>query len=156
MGPLGPGSQHGLQFRGIRHQFVDPRLDRADEVDDGLGGVLFQVAVAAPGVALDELVDADPADRRLDGQQIGHPRLGVGVDKLVEGYAGRGYGDLKKDTAEAVVEFVGPIKTRVDELMADRTELEAVLDAGAERADDVASKTVRRVYDRLGFLPQRE
>src|ERR1700741_2914060 len=81
---------------------------------------------------------------------------GVGIDKLVEGYAGRGYGDLKTDTAKAVVEFVRPIKARVDELMADRTELEAVLAAGAERAGDVAGKTVQRVYDRLGFLPQRE
>jgi tryptophanyl-tRNA synthetase len=81
---------------------------------------------------------------------------GVGIDKLVEGYAGRGYGDLKKDTAEAVVEFVGPIKARVDELMTDRAELESVVATGAERAQNVASKTVQRVYDRLGFLPQRE
>jgi tryptophanyl-tRNA synthetase len=81
---------------------------------------------------------------------------GVGIDKLVEGYAGRGYGDLKKDTAEAVVEFVGPIKARVDELMTDRAELESVVATGAERAQNVASKTVQRVYDRLGLLPQRE
>ena len=81
---------------------------------------------------------------------------GVDVDLLVQGYAARGYGDLKKDTAEVVVEFVSPIKARVDELMADLTELEAVLAVGAERAHDVASKTVQRVYDRLGFLPQRE
>ena len=81
---------------------------------------------------------------------------GVDVDALVAGYAGRGYGDLKKDTAEAGVEFVSPIKARVDELMADLSELEAVLAAGAQRAHDVASKTVQRVYDRLGFLPQRE
>src|SRR5580693_3153588 len=80
---------------------------------------------------------------------------GVDIDKLVDEYAGRGYGDLKKDTAEAVVEFVRPIKARVDELTADLAELEAVLAVGAERADDVASKTVQRVYDRLGFLPQR-
>ncbi|MCV7444649.1 tryptophan--tRNA ligase [Mycobacterium paraense] len=80
---------------------------------------------------------------------------GVGIDQLVDGYAGRGYGDLKKDTAEAVVEFVSPIKARVDELMADRAELESVLATGAQRAEDVAGKTVRRVYDRLGFLPQQ-
>jgi tryptophanyl-tRNA synthetase len=81
---------------------------------------------------------------------------GVEIGTLVDGYAGRGYGDLKKDTAEAVVEFVSPIKARVDELMSDLTELEDVLAAGAQRAHDVASKTVQRVYDRLGFLPQRE
>jgi tryptophanyl-tRNA synthetase len=79
---------------------------------------------------------------------------GVGIDKLVDGYAGRGYGDLKKETAEAVVEYVTPIKTRVDELLADPAELESVLAAGAQRARDVSAKTVQRVYDRLGFLRQ--
>jgi tryptophanyl-tRNA synthetase len=79
---------------------------------------------------------------------------GADVDKLVEGYAGRGYGDLKKDTAEAVVEFVTPIKARVDELLADPAELEGILAAGARRANDVAANTVQRVYERLGFLPR--
>jgi tryptophanyl-tRNA synthetase len=77
---------------------------------------------------------------------------GADVDKLVEGYAGRGYGDLKSDTAEAVVEFVTPIKTRVDEMLADPAELEAVLAAGAQRASEVSAKTLERVYDRIGFL----
>ncbi len=79
---------------------------------------------------------------------------GTEVDKLVQGYAGRGYGDLKKDTADAVVEFVTPVKARVDELIADPTELEGVLGAGAHRAREVSAKTVERVYDRLGFLRQ--
>ena len=80
---------------------------------------------------------------------------GTDVDKLVEGYAGRGYGDLKADTADAVVEFVTPIKARVDEMLADPAELEAVLAAGARRADDVSATTLQRVYDRLGFLSKR-
>jgi tryptophanyl-tRNA synthetase len=79
---------------------------------------------------------------------------GTDIDKLVDSYAGRGYGDLKKDTAEAVVEFVTPIKTRVDELLSDRTELESVLAAGAQRAQQVSANTLQRVYDRIGFLPQ--
>jgi tryptophanyl-tRNA synthetase len=77
---------------------------------------------------------------------------GTDVDTLVEGYAGRGYGDLKKDTADAVVEFVTPIKTRVDELLADPAELTAILAKGADRANEVAGRTLKRVYDRLGFL----
>ncbi len=47
----------------------------------------------------------------------------------MQAYAGRGYGDLKADTAEAVVEFVTPVKARVDELLADPAELEAILAA---------------------------
>ena len=80
---------------------------------------------------------------------------GTDVEKLVEGYAGRGYGDLKADTAEAVVEFVMPIKARVDELLADPWELESVLAAGAQRAKNVSARTLQRVYDRLGFLAPR-
>jgi tryptophanyl-tRNA synthetase len=77
---------------------------------------------------------------------------GTDIDKLVEAYAGRGYGDLKADTAEAVVEFVTPVKERVDELLADPTELEAILARGAERAREVSAKTITNVYERLGFL----
>jgi tryptophanyl-tRNA synthetase len=77
---------------------------------------------------------------------------GTSIDKLVESYAGRGYGDLKADTADAVVEFVKPVKARVDELVSDTTELEAILATGAERAREVSAKTIRGVYERLGFL----
>jgi tryptophanyl-tRNA synthetase len=77
---------------------------------------------------------------------------GTDVDKLVEGYAGKGYGDLKKDTADAVVEYVTPIRQRVDELIADAAELEAVLATGAQRARDASGKTLERVYEQIGFL----
>ncbi|HEY7054686.1 MAG TPA: tryptophan--tRNA ligase [Mycobacterium sp.] len=77
---------------------------------------------------------------------------GTDIDKLVESYAGRGYGDLKADTADAVVEFVTPVKARVDELVSDPTELEAILSRGAERAREVSEKTIAGVYERLGFL----
>ena len=80
---------------------------------------------------------------------------GTPIDALVSGYAGRGYGDLKAETAEAVVAYVTPIQRRVADLLADPTELQAVLDKGAERARDVAGRTLARVYDRLGFLPAR-
>jgi tryptophanyl-tRNA synthetase len=78
---------------------------------------------------------------------------GADVEKLVDAYSGHGYGDLKKDTAEAVVEFVTPIKARVDELLADPAELERTLTAGAERARATAARTIARTYHRLGFLP---
>ena len=77
---------------------------------------------------------------------------GTEIDKLVEAYEGRGYGDLKADTAEAVVEFLTPVKARVDELMGDPTELEAILKNGGERAREVSAKTLAKVYERLGFL----
>ncbi len=80
---------------------------------------------------------------------------GTPVAQLVDGYAGRGYGDLKKETAEVVVDYVTPIRARVEELLAERDELEAVLAAGAQKARDVTEATLSRVYDALGLLPRR-
>jgi tryptophanyl-tRNA synthetase len=77
---------------------------------------------------------------------------GKAVGEIVASYAGRGYGDLKKDLAELVVEFAEPIRTRTEELMADPAGLDAILARGAERASAIAARTCREVYERLGFL----
>ncbi|HEY5820616.1 MAG TPA: tryptophan--tRNA ligase [Propionibacteriaceae bacterium] len=77
------------------------------------------------------------------------------VPVLVEQFAGRGYGDLKGAVAEAVTEVATPYRQRTLELMTERTELENILAAGAERAREVASKTVADVYAKVGLLPRR-
>jgi tryptophanyl-tRNA synthetase len=77
---------------------------------------------------------------------------GRSVAELEEHFAGRGYGDLKKELAEVVTDFVTPVRARTQELLDDQAELERVLAAGADRAREVASATVAQVYDRVGFL----
>jgi tryptophanyl-tRNA synthetase len=42
----------------------------------------------------------------------------------------------------------------VHELLDDRSELETILAAGADRATEVAEGTLRDVYERVGFLPR--
>ncbi|MBC6795181.1 tryptophan--tRNA ligase [Corynebacterium macclintockiae] len=79
------------------------------------------------------------------------------IDELVEGYqkAGSGYGDLKKDTAEVLEAFCSPLRQRYDEYMADPAELHRILASGAERAREIASKTIEQVYERVGFLAEQ-
>ena len=72
---------------------------------------------------------------------------------MEERFAGRGYGDLKKEVAEVLVEFVTPFQERVNAYLDDPTELDRVLARGAEKARAVASETLARTYDRVGFLP---
>ncbi|SHG50497.1 tryptophanyl-tRNA synthetase [Streptoalloteichus hindustanus] len=75
------------------------------------------------------------------------------VADLEREYEGRGYGDLKKDLAEVLTGFVTPVQARVREYLNDPAELDKVLARGAERAREVAARTLRAVYDRVGFLP---
>ncbi|UJW33420.1 tryptophan--tRNA ligase [Saccharothrix sp. AJ9571] len=78
---------------------------------------------------------------------------GRAISELETAYEGKGYGDLKKDLAEVLVEFVTPVQERVKSYLDDQAELDKVLARGAERAREVASATLAKVYDRVGFLP---
>src|SRR5688500_2546580 len=78
---------------------------------------------------------------------------GRSLPDLEEHFAGRGYGDLKKELAEVVTDFVNPVRARTQELLGDAAELERVLAQGAARAREVAAGTVAEVYERVGFLP---
>ena len=78
---------------------------------------------------------------------------GRSMAELQEHFAGRGYGDLKKELAEVVTDFVTPVRARTQELLDDPAELERILAGGAARAREVAARTVADVYDRVGFLP---
>ncbi|HSP37761.1 MAG TPA: tryptophan--tRNA ligase [Frankiaceae bacterium] len=78
---------------------------------------------------------------------------GKAIDEIVSAYAGRGYGDLKKDLAEVVVDFAEPIRIRTNELLADPAELDRILARGAASAQELAGRTLSDVYDRIGFLP---
>jgi tryptophanyl-tRNA synthetase len=78
---------------------------------------------------------------------------GTSIAALEERFAGRGYGDLKKEVAEVLVEFTAPFQERVRTYLDDPAELDKVLSRGAEKARAVASDTLARTYDRVGFLP---
>jgi tryptophanyl-tRNA synthetase len=74
------------------------------------------------------------------------------MEQIERDFEGRGYGDLKKEVAEAVLDVVVPFQSRVRALLDDPAELDQVLARGAERARAVSSHTLAQVYDRVGFV----
>ncbi|BBH64805.1 tryptophan--tRNA ligase [Actinoplanes sp. OR16] len=74
------------------------------------------------------------------------------IDDLLEAYDGRGYGDLKKDLAEVLVEFVKPIQERTKVYLDDPAQLDKVLAIGAEKARAVSAATLAQAYRNIGFV----
>lgn len=77
---------------------------------------------------------------------------GSSIPSLEAEFAGRGYGDLKAATADAVVAEFEPVRMRALEMLDDPAELDRILAGNAERAEAIAQATLERVYDRVGFL----
>ena len=78
----------------------------------------------------------------------------VPIASLEERYDGKGYGDFKKDVAEAVVELLEPLQARHAELASDPGEVVRLLKIGADHARSLAVPTVELVRERIGFAPR--
>ena len=74
------------------------------------------------------------------------------IPEVEHAYDGRGYGDLKSDVGEAVVELFAPVQARYAELRADEPELRRLLRVGAEKARETSAPTLRAMYERMGFV----
>ena len=67
-------------------------------------------------------------------------------------YEGAGYGAFKEAVAEAVVQLLDPIRLRFGELRGNTSELQSILAKGASKAQVIASDTLTRAYERVGFV----
>ena len=77
---------------------------------------------------------------------------GRSIAELEASYEGRGYGDLKTETAQIVIEALAPIRERVTELLDDPAELNRLMAIGAHKARASARHTLAAVYDAIGFV----
>ena len=71
-------------------------------------------------------------------------------------FAGKGYGALKRELAEVVIEALRPIRERYYQLMDDPAELDRILAIGAEQARAVAEPKMTLILERVGFVLPRD
>jgi tryptophanyl-tRNA synthetase len=80
---------------------------------------------------------------------------GVTPEEVEATFDGSGYGAFKQAVADAVVEYLAPVRARYEELRADEGELERILETGAEKARAIASETMIDVREAMGVGPVR-
>ena len=77
---------------------------------------------------------------------------GQKISDLENHFSGKGYGDLKSEVAEVVVEYLKPIREKTLELLSDEAHLLSILANGAAKAHEVASTTLSKTYSNLGLV----
>jgi tryptophanyl-tRNA synthetase len=135
------------------------KMSKSSSSPQGIVDVLDEPAVIRRKI-LKAVTDADGEIRADEQAKPGVTNLlriysalsGQSVAGLEARYAGAGYGTFKKDLAEVVVDALAPIRERTEKMLADETELDRLLAAGAARARVIAGQTMQAVRDRIGFL----
>ncbi|MGX1981451.1 tryptophanyl-tRNA synthetase [Thermolongibacillus altinsuensis] len=76
------------------------------------------------------------------------------IEQLEQQYAGKGYGEFKADLAEVVISTLTPIQEKYYELI-ESEKLDDILDEGAEKANKVASKMLKKMENAIGLGRKR-
>ncbi|MDG4656658.1 tryptophan--tRNA ligase [Ectobacillus antri] len=79
---------------------------------------------------------------------------GKTIEELETQYEGKGYGEFKADLAQVVIDALKPIQDRYHELI-NSPELDDILEQGAEKANRVAMKQLRKVENAMGLSRKR-
>lgn len=75
---------------------------------------------------------------------------GVGAAAIEAELSQARYGELKVAVAQAVVDYLAPVRERYEQLRADEAALESILEDGATRAHAIAAETLGEVRERMG------
>ena len=84
--------------------------------------------------------------------QIYSVATGLSFAEIENEFDGKGYGDFKPKVGEAVVELLRPIREEAERLIADKAYLEGIYKEGADKAARAASRTLRKVQKKIGFV----
>ena len=143
------------------YDLQDPtaKMSKSGDNEKGIVWLLDEPAVTAKKIK-SAVTDTDGEVRFDTAAKPGVSNLltllsvlgGSSIPALESEFAGRGYGDLKTATADAVVAAFEPVRARALEMLADPAELDRILAGNADRAEAIAQATLERVYDRVGFL----
>jgi len=76
------------------------------------------------------------------------------TSEIVSDYDGKGYAEFKNDVAEIIIGELKPIQEKIDYLLKNKDYLEKIYIMGAEKAENKARKTLRKVQKKVGFIPR--
>jgi tryptophanyl-tRNA synthetase len=159
--------EHRIPAVGARIMDLQEPTRKMSTTGGSVEGTVF--VLDEPGVVTKKIKravtdSADPPEIRAAADKPGVSNLleilaatrGTTVEEAERSMDGaRGYGDLKATVAEAVVDYLAPVRERYDELRADPGELERLLAVGADKARAISSGVVAEVRDRMGVGPPR-
>ena len=144
---------------GAKIQSLQDASKKMSKSDDNLNGSIFLLddadtilkkfkkAVTDSGTEI-TFDDARPAIKNL--LTIYRLMTGKTAEECEANFTGKGYGQLKTEIAEAVIEFLKPFQERVKNYTDE--DLKVILKSGAEKAKAIARETLKDVYAKMGIV----
>ena len=73
------------------------------------------------------------------------------LQKSIDEFAGKNFSEFKEKLSDVVVNEINPISLKIKELLDDKVFLEKILKDGYEKANEIASKKIKKIHEIVGF-----
>lgn len=127
----------------------DGNLNATIFLNDSPDAILKKFKRAVTDSSTDGIVFDEKRAGLLNLLTIYQVITGKSREEIESHFGGKGYGHLKTELAEIVIEFLRPFQEKIAEI--DDNQLEEILQKGAEKARSVASETLKIVYEKVGL-----
>ena len=77
---------------------------------------------------------------------------GLTIEQITRDFDGKGYGEFKNAAAEAVIEEIRPVQEEFNKIVTDKAYILETAKKGAEKAQRIADRTMRKVMKKVGFM----
>ena len=76
---------------------------------------------------------------------------GLNLEKSIQEFSGKNFSNFKESLSQVIIDKITPISDEIVKLLNDKSYLDDILFEGAKKADDQASKKVKKIHEILGF-----
>ena len=73
------------------------------------------------------------------------------LESSIQNFSGKNFSEFKKDLSEILIDKISPISDEIKRLLSDKSYLDKILEDGYKKADNIASKKIKKIHDIVGF-----
>ena len=74
------------------------------------------------------------------------------VKEIERKFAGKGYGDFKKDLAEVVIKYLAPFQQKKKQLAKQPSKIKSIIAAGSKKTGKKAEKKIKEIKNKIGLI----
>ena len=125
------------------------RINLTDDKDQIINKIKKAKTDTLPLPSTIEELEKRPEAKNLIG--IYSSLMNHKLQKSIDEFAGKNFSEFKEKLSDIVVDEINPISLRIKELLADKAFLEKILKDGYEKANEIASKKIKKIHEIVGF-----
>ncbi len=125
------------------------RINLTDEKDQIINKIKKAKTDPLPMPSTIEELDKRPEAKNLIG--IYSSLMGIDLEKTIKEFSGRNFSEFKQNLSQAVVDKISPISSEIKKLLKEKNYLDKILLEGNARANDIASKKIKKIHEIMGF-----